>query len=110
MFSLIPEVYASSELSAGQGSTLTTFLPLIAVFFIFYFLVIRPQQKKQKTHQKLVEATAKGDEIITNSGIYGKVNKVHDDYVLVEIAEKTVIKLVKSHIADVVKKKTDKTD
>lgn len=74
----------------------------IAVFAaLFYFLLIRPGQKQRKTHQQLVASVGKGDEVMTAGGVYGTVAKVRDDYIMLEVANKTVIKVSKSSVARV---------
>jgi len=81
------------------------FLPLILIFGIMYFLLIRPQQKKVKDHQAMVGALRRGDQVITQGGLIGKVVKVKDDNeVEVELAENVKVRVVKSTIATVVSK------
>ena len=81
------------------------FLPLILIFAIMYFLLIRPQQKKAKEHQAMVEAVRRGDQVVTQGGLIGKVSKVKDDgEVEVEIADGVKVRVVKSTIASVVSK------
>ncbi|WP_163849602.1 preprotein translocase subunit YajC [Pseudooceanicola aestuarii] len=88
-----------------DGNALAQFLPLILIFAIMYFLLIRPQQKKVKQHQAMVEAVRRGDQVITQGGIVGKVAKVRDDgEVEVEIAEGVKIRVIKSTLANVVSK------
>ncbi len=84
--------------SAGgqQGGTLELILPLLLMFGIFYFLLIRPQQKKAKEHKNMVSALKKGDEIITNGGILAKIIEVEETFMTCQIAEKVEIK-VQSH-------------
>ena len=65
----------------GQGDALTSFLPLIFIFVVFYFLLIRPQSKKAKEHKQMVGALAKGDEVVTNGGLLGRITKVGDNFV-----------------------------
>ena len=90
---------------AGGGNMILQFLPLVAIFVIFYFLLIRPQQKRQKEHRTMVSNVKRGDGVITAGGIKGKVTKVVDDYeVKVEIAEGVIVSLVKSTITDVINK------
>ena len=89
----------------GAGGAIASFLPLILIFAIMYFLLIRPQQKKVKEHQAMVEAVRRGDQIITQGGIIGKVTKVKEDgEVEVEIAEGVKVRVVKSTIANVTSK------
>jgi preprotein translocase subunit YajC len=91
--------------AAGGGSALTSFIPLILIFAIMYFLLIRPQQKKMKEHQKMVSELRRGDQVVTQGGILGKVTKVLDDNkVEVEIAEGVKVRVVQTTIADVVSK------
>ncbi len=111
MLSIIPELYAMTPQSGGDNpGMMGQFVLFGAIFVIFFFLVIRPQQKKVKKHREMVSALQKGDQVITASGIYGKINKYFDDkdYMLLEIAEKTIIKVQKSQISDVIRSKAQK--
>ena len=72
--------------AAGGGDALMGMLPIILMFVVLYFLMIRPQMKKQKEHRNMVNALAKGDEVITAGGIVGKVTDVKDNYITLEIA------------------------
>ncbi|MGD9808152.1 MAG: preprotein translocase subunit YajC [Deferribacterales bacterium] len=93
--------------AAAQGSPFAPFIPLILIFAIFYFLLIRPQQKKQKQHMSMLNSIAAGDEIMTGGGIYGKVLKVIDNNTyIVEIAAGVTIKLAKNGIAQKVNGET----
>jgi len=81
------------------------FLPLILIFAIMYFLLIRPQQKKVKDHQAMVAAVRRGDQVVTQGGLIGKVSKVKDDgEIEVEIAQGVKVRVVKSTIASVTSK------
>jgi preprotein translocase subunit YajC len=81
------------------------FLPLILIFAIMYFLLIRPQQKKMKEHQAMVEAVRRGDQVVTQGGLIGKVAKVKDDGELeVEIADGVKVRVIKSTISQVLNK------
>ena len=81
------------------------FIPLILIFAIMYFLLIRPQQKKVKEHQAMVEALRRGDQVVTQGGLIGKVSKVKEDNELeVELAEGVKVRVVKSTIAQVLTK------
>ncbi|MCU0802218.1 MAG: preprotein translocase subunit YajC [Rhodobacteraceae bacterium] len=89
----------------GAGAALGSFLPLILIFLIMYFLLIRPQQKKLKEHKAMVEALRRGDQVLTQGGIIGKVTKVQEDGVIeVEIAEGVKVKVAKHTIATVMNK------
>ena len=85
-----------------DGSAFAQFIPLILIFAIMYFLLIRPQQKKLKDHQAMVNAVRRGDLVVTQGGIIGKVIKVREDgEVEVEIAEGVKVRVIKSTLADV---------
>ncbi|WP_149142448.1 preprotein translocase subunit YajC [Gemmobacter caeruleus] len=101
----ITPAFAQAAGNAGAASAFTSFVPLILIFGIMYFLMIRPQQKKMKEHRAMVEALRRGDQVLTQGGIIGKVVKVHDDGVLeVEIAPNVVVKTPRSTIAQVMNK------
>lgn len=86
----------------GAGSAFASFVPLILIFAIMYFLLIRPQQKKVKQHQKMVEALRRGDHVVTAGGLVGKVTKVREDgEIEVELAENVKVRVIKSTIANV---------
>ncbi|WP_170329253.1 preprotein translocase subunit YajC [Ruegeria arenilitoris] len=89
-----------------EGGAIAQFLPLILIFAIMYFLLIRPQQKKMKEHQAMVEAVRRGDQVVTQGGLIGKVSKVKegDNEIEVEIAENVKVRVVKSTIAQVLNK------
>jgi len=91
--------------AAGAGSAFTSFVPLILIFAIMYFLLIRPQQKKLKDHKAMVEALRRGDQVLTQGGIMGKVLKVNDDGILeVEIADGVKVRVLRSSISQVMSK------
>lgn len=83
-----------------------SFLPMIIIFVLFWFLLIRPQQKKAKEHGKMVADLQKGDEVISNSGILGKIEKVTEQFIQLEIAENVVISIQKSTVGGKVAKGT----
>jgi preprotein translocase subunit YajC len=90
---------------AGPGGAFASFVPLILIFAIMYFLLIRPQQKKAKEHKAMVEALRRGDQVLTQGGIIGKVSKVNDDGVIeVEIADGVRVKMPRHTIAQVMSK------
>lgn len=91
---------------ATQGSPLGMFLPMLVIFGAFYFLLIRPQQKKQKAHAALVSALSVGDEVMTAGGILGKVTNVTEHYAAIEIADGMIIKVQKASVSQVVPKGT----
>ncbi len=95
--------YAQDAAAAGGGSALGGFLPLILIFVIFWFLIIRPQSKKMKEHREMVANVRRGDVVVTSGGIIGKVAKVADDSdeIQVDIAEGVRVKIVKGTLSDV---------
>jgi len=104
MLMLMQAVPAGQQ--SGTAGLLVGILPWIAIFGIFYFLMIRPQQQKVKQHQASIAAVKKGDEVITGGGIRGRVTKVNDEEAEVEIAQGVKIRVVKSTISQVLTPKT----
>ena len=100
---LISPAYAQG---AAQGDAFGFFLPMIVIFVAFYFLLIRPQQKRQKAHSALVGALSTGDEVVTAGGVLGKVTAVSEHYATVKIADGVEIKVQKSTVSAVVPKGT----
>lgn len=90
----------------GQGgqSAILNIVPLIVMFGIFYFLLIRPQQKKAKEHRALLDALKKGDQVVTAGGIHGKVTAIDETIVTLEVATGVNVKVSKGHIASVTKR------
>ncbi len=90
--------------SAAPGSSggFTSFIPLILMFVIFYFLLIRPQQKKTKQHREVVNNLKTGDSIITSGGIYGKITGVTDTTLTIEIADRVRIKIARGNVAGLI--------
>jgi len=92
--------------AGGAGGGMAAFqqiIPLVFMFAIFYFLLIRPQQKKAKEHRALLESMKKGDNVITAGGVHGKVTSVENDLVTLEVANNVNIKITKSYIAAIKK-------
>ncbi|MEW6266087.1 MAG: preprotein translocase subunit YajC [Thermodesulfobacteriota bacterium] len=83
----------------GQSGGLAALAPLIIMFVIFYFLLIRPQQKKAKTHREFLTNLHKGDRIITTGGLYGEITGLTDTIITLEIAPKIRVKVSRSHVA-----------
>ena len=98
--------YLFAEGQASQQSPFGSMLPLIVIFGIFYFLIIRPQQKKSKEHQSMLNALKKDDKIITNGGMMGTVTLVKGEIIEVKIADSVKVQLVKSGVNKVVKQET----
>ena len=93
---------------ASQGGTLELILPLLLMFGIFYFLLIRPQQKKAKEHKAMIGALNKGDEIITNGGLLAKISDVDDNFMTCKISENVEVKIQRHAISTVLPKGTIK--
>jgi preprotein translocase subunit YajC len=86
--------------ASGQGAGgFTAFIPIILMFVIFYFLLIRPQQKKAKEHREMISNLKKGDRIITSGGLYGTITGTDDNMLTVEIAEKVRVKINRGNVA-----------
>lgn len=103
----IASAYAQD--AAPQGGGLMGFLPLIIIFVIFYFLLIRPQMKRAKEHRQLVANLAKGDEVVTSGGLLGKIRNVGDSFVTVELAENVTVRIQKHAVSSVMPKGTIKS-
>jgi preprotein translocase subunit YajC len=86
---------------AGAGNPIMSFLPLIVIFAIFYFLLIRPQQKKAKDHRSFLESLKRGDEVVTAGGLIGKVAGLTDKVVTLEIANNVKVKVTRTQIGGV---------
>ena len=87
-------------------STLMSMLPLLLMFAVLYFVMIRPQMKKQKEHRSMIDALAKGDEIVTAGGLLGKVSKIGDAYVSVELASGVEVQMQRQAVVQVLPKGT----
>ena len=94
-------ILAAGAAASPAGGGLLGILPLVLIFVAFYFLLIRPQQKRVKTLQASIEAVKKNDQVITGGGLVGKVVKVEDRFVEVEIAPNTRVRVVKSTLAEI---------
>ncbi|SDG89923.1 preprotein translocase subunit YajC [Roseospirillum parvum] len=101
---LVSAAHAQAAGAAPAAGGLEAFIPLILIFIVFYFLLIRPQQKKMKQHKEMLSQVRRGDKIVTNGGLIGKVVKAADDELEVEIAENVKVKVVREMIATVVSK------
>ncbi len=104
MFNLINTAHAMAQspgaggAQGGAGGLAGMFLPMLVVFAIFYFLMIRPQQKQVKKVKAMIEALKKGDDVVTRSGIHGKIHGIADGIITLEIAENVRIKLNKDQV------------
>ena len=95
--------------AAQQPGLLEALFPFIILFIVFYFLLIRPQSKRAKEHKKMVEALAKGDEVLTQGGVYGKIVEVAEEAITVEIADNVQVKVQRAAVGSVLPKGTIKT-
>jgi len=99
---LISTAYAQAAGAApGGADLLMQFLPLVLILVVFYFLMIRPQQKRAKEHRALLAAVRRGDTVVTMSGLIGKVAKVQDNEILLEVAEGVRVRILKSTVSEV---------
>lgn len=103
---LISPAYAQAAGGAGGADLFSSFIPIILIFVIFYFFLIRPQQKKAKEHKAMVESLRRGDQVMTQGGIYGKVTKVKEgeEDIEVEIATDVKVRVLRSSVAQVLSK------
>ena len=105
----ISDAYAEGGAAAAPaGADLLGLLPLIVIFLIVYFLLIRPQVKRAKEHKKLTESISKGDEIVTSGGLLGKVQDVTDNFVTVEISDNVTVQVQRHAVVNLVPKGTYK--
>jgi preprotein translocase subunit YajC len=102
----ISNAYAQA---GGVSETMMSLAPLVLIFGVFYFLLIRPQNKKQKEHRELVAALQMGDEVTTAGGVLGKVTEVKDNFIKVEVANNVVVTVQKHTVSAVMPKGTIKS-
>jgi len=103
----ISQAFAQTPTGGGE-SNLFSFLPLVLMFVVLYFIMIRPQMKRQKEHKAMVEQLAKGDEVVTGGGILGRVSKVGDTYLHIEVANGVELQVQRSSVVQVLPKGTIK--
>jgi len=104
----ISSAYAQTAAAGTTEGTLMSMLPLVLMFVVLYFVMIRPQMKKQKEHKAMIEALAKGDEVVTAGGMLGKVSKLGEAYIGVELAAGVEVQLQRSAVVQVLPKGTIK--
>ena len=107
----ISEAFAQTAPAAATGSTESTLysmLPLVLMFVVLYFIMIRPQMKRQKEHKAMIEAIAKGDEVVIGGGMLGRVSKLGESYVSVEVATNVEVQVQRTAIVQVLPKGTFK--
>jgi preprotein translocase subunit YajC len=106
---LISSAFAQAAPAGADGGGLLTFLPIILMFVILYFLMIRPQMKRAKEQKAMVDALQKGDEVITAGGVVGRITKLNEQYVTLEVAPNTEILMQRSAVQVPLPKGTLKT-
>jgi preprotein translocase subunit YajC len=99
---------APAAAAGGSGSALVSMLPLVLMFVVLYFLMIRPQMKRQKEHRAMLDAIAKGDEVVTAGGLLGTISKMGDNYLTIELAQGVEAQIERSAVARVLPKGTIK--
>jgi preprotein translocase subunit YajC len=104
----ISSAYAQTAAAGTTEGTLMSMLPLVLMFVVLYFVMIRPQMKKQKEHKAMIEALAKGDEVVTAGGMLGKVSKLGEAYIGVELATGVEVQMQRSAVVQVLPKGTVK--
>ncbi len=102
----ISNAYAQDAATSGG---LMSFLPLIVIFAVFYFMLIRPQMKRSKQHRQLVAQLSKGDEVITNGGLLGRITEVSETFVTLELTDNVQVRLQRQAVANVMPKGTIKS-
>jgi preprotein translocase subunit YajC len=102
----ISSAYAQAAAAGDTQSTLISMLPLLLMFVVLYFVMIRPQMKRQKEHKAMVEALAKGDEVVTAGGFLGKVSKVGEVYIGIELADGVEVQMQRTAVVQVLPKGT----
>ena len=98
----VTPAYAQAAGGAGGAGAIAQFIPLILIFVIMYFLILRPQQKRMKDHRNMVSELKRGDHVVTQGGLIGKVTDLKDDELSVEIAQGVKVRVVRATIAQVV--------
>ena len=104
----ISNAYAQTAPAAGGTESLLSFAPLVLMFVVLYFIMIRPQMKKQKEHKAMIEALAKGDEVVIAGGVIGRIAKIGESFVHVEVANGVELQVQRPSIIQVLPKGTFK--
>lgn len=104
----ISSAYAQTAAAGGAESSLLSLLPLVLMFVVLYFIMIRPQMKKQKEHKAMIDAIAKGDEVVIAGGVVGRVAKLGDSYLGVEVAQNVELQVQRGSVVQVLPKGTFK--
>jgi len=107
-FVLISPAHAQAAGATSQSDTLLTFLPMVAIFVVFYFLLIRPQQRKQKEARAMLESLEKGNEVVTAGGVLGRIVKLDEQYATIEVAPGVQMVVQRGSISQLLPKGTIK--
>ena len=100
--SFVTQAFAATSTDGGLlGGSITSLLPIVLIFVIMYFLILRPQQQRQRQHREMIANVRRGDTIVTTGGLIGKVAKVDENELQIEVAEETRVRIVRSMIAEV---------
>lgn len=99
---------AAPAAAEAQTDPLMQFLPLVLIFVVFYFLLIRPQSKRAKEHKTMVEGLSKGDEVVTNGGLLGRITEIGENFVQVKVADNVEVKIQRQAVANLMPKGTSK--
>ncbi len=102
----ISNAYAQAAAGGDTSSSLISMLPLVLMFVVLYFVMIRPQMKRQKEHRAMIEALAKGDEVVTAGGFLGKVSRIGETYIGVELADGVEVQMQRTAVVQVLPKGT----
>lgn len=105
----IANAFAQTSGAAPSSDMLTSFLPMIAIFVVFYFLLIRPQQKRAREQRELLGALEKGNEVVTAGGMVGKIARINEQYVTLEVASGVEITVQRSSVSQLLPKGTLKS-
>jgi preprotein translocase subunit YajC len=105
----IPEAHAQAAEQSAAGGEMFQIFFLVGLFVLFYFIAIRPQRKRQKEHSEMVGSLSKGAEVVTSSGILGKITKLEDNFVILQVADNVELKFQRSYINAVLPKGTLKS-
>ena len=95
----VETLYAAGSAAGHQPNPIAGFIPIILIFVVFYFLLIRPQQKRAKQHREMIQNLQKGDEIITSGGLYGKIVGFTDEFLTIEVADNVKLKVARNYVS-----------
>jgi preprotein translocase subunit YajC len=102
LINLFAGIFLQATPDGGPMSMISTFIPFVLIIVVFYFLILRPQQKRQKERQKLLASVKVGDEVVTAGGIFGKVDHIEDKILYIKIADNVKIRVTKDSVSQIV--------